>query len=192
MKKLLKAALLGMSVLTLSLPVQAIAPGFQEAKSCREYAATKYKIEQDQVQAIPDRKTPKGYYIKWRVNLFESYGYCLVNSKNYVTDFRIQNGPTPEEVALGPNEKVFKNLPKYGDVVINRGQMTRGDKQYFLLRPLQGSREYKWYARCGNNRDQVYDHNGKYVGFEPKMTVMFPYVCEVSPLSSPQSRPQPR
>ena len=49
----------------------------------------------------------------------------------------------------------------------------------------------KWYARCGYNADQVYNERGKYVGYDRRLTVMFPYVCEVSPLSR-SPRPQPR
>jgi hypothetical protein len=107
----------------------------------------------------------------------------------------VERGPRPEDVATatpGVNEQLFYGLPGYGNVIVNRGQGSVGDKEYFLVRPINTGRNLKWYARCVSNSDQVYDHTGKYVDFNPKLTVMFPYVCEVSSLSPKPSLIQPR
>jgi hypothetical protein len=183
-----------------AMPAGAIAPGFQQLKTCQGFTATKYRVNADQLRLNIGQRTPTGYYIDWRVNQYNAAGYCFVTNRNATTQWVVRSGPRPEQVSsVGPNERIFNGLPGYGNVIVNRGQTVIGDKQYFLVRPINTGRSYKWYARCANNSDQVYDHTGKYVGYDRRMTVMFPYVCEVSPLKPkppvpprPPLKPQPR
>jgi hypothetical protein len=176
-------------------PSGAIAPGADKIGACGNYTANKYRVPGNQIIVKIDRRTVLGYYLNWRVEPYRASGYCFVTNANRTTRWVVERGPRPEDVATatpGPNEKRF-NLPNYGNVIVNRGQEATGDKQYFLVRPTRTGRNLKWYARCGHNSDQVYDERGKYVGFDPKMTVMFPYVCEFSPLRpKPSPVPQPR
>ncbi|PZV04929.1 MAG: hypothetical protein DCF22_25070 [Leptolyngbya sp.] len=172
----------------------AIVPGAQQIGVCGNFTAGKYQVSSGDVTVKPSRQTPLGFYLDWSVRSTRSAGYCFVTNRNLTTRWVVEKGPRPEQVAvrppvLGPNERLFTALPGYGDVVINRGQGATGDKQYFLVRPVRTGQNSKWYARCGNNSDQVYDASGRYVGSDRRMTVMFPYVCEVSPLS-PKPQPQ--
>lgn len=172
--------------------VIAIAPGVKQIGACGNFTANKYKVAPNQVTVKVYRQTARGFYLDWQVSRFGASGYCFVSNNVITTEWKVERGPRPEQVAsLGPNEKMFYGLPGYGNVVVNRGQGATGDKQYFLVRPVSTGRNLRWYARCANNSDQVYDHTGKYVGYNKPLTVMFPYVCEVSPLSN-RPTPQPR
>lgn len=183
----------GISAIFMTLPAGAIAPGAGQIGACGNFTSTKYRVSGNQVTVKISQRTPLGYYLDWSVAPYRASGYCFVTNSNHTTRWVVERGPRPEAAALGPNEKLFANLPGYGDVVVNRGQGATGDKQYFLVRPVNTGRDLKWYARCGNNSDQVYDQTGKYVGFDSKMSVMFPYVCEVSSLRpKPPVTPQPR
>jgi hypothetical protein len=176
----------------------AIAPGADKIGVCGNFTAVKYRVPGRQVTVALNRRTVLGDYLNWSVQPYRASGYCFVTHSNRTTEWVVEGGPRPEDVdkvTPGTNEKLFNNLPGYGNVIVNRGQAATGDRQYFLVRPTSTGRNLKWYARCGNNSDQVYDHTGKYVGFDPRMAVMFPYVCEVSPLRPrPPVRPpiQPR
>ena len=183
-----------LSAILMTTSVSAIAPAAQQIGVCGNFTAGKYQVSPRDVTVRTSRQTPLGFYLDWSVRSTRSAGYCFVTNRNLTTRWVVERGPRPEDVAvrppvLGANEQLFRGLPGYGDVVVNRGQMAIGDKQYFLVRPVRTSQNSKWYARCGNNSDQVYDGNGRYVGSDPRMTVMFPYVCEVSPLSA---KPQPQ
>jgi len=176
-------------------PVLAIAPGTDQLVACGRFAANKYKVPESAIKASVGNRTNNGYYINWNVQRYGSSGYCFVTYNVKVSQFVVERGPKPNQTnpVVGPNEKVFYGLPGYGDVVVNRGQGASGDKQYFLVRKVSNNATYKWYARCANNSDQVYDHNGKYVGYDNRMSVMFPYVCQFSPLKpKPSQTPQPR
>ncbi len=172
----------------------AIAPGTKHLATCGNFASNKYKVSPGDVKASVHNQNRNGYFIDWEVRRYRASGYCFVTDAMRVTQFVVERGPKPDQVnpIVGPNEKLFYGLPGYGDVVVNRGQRAQGDRQYFLVRRLSSGSTYTWYARCANNSDQVYDHTGKYVGFDQRMSVMFPYVCEVSPLSRPPVRPEPR
>jgi hypothetical protein len=172
-----------------TLPVLAIAPGVEQAKYCSDYAADRFRLTLNQITITNVRQSGSNYRVFWSIPDYRGRGYCLISRSNRMIRFEVERQPQFDSGNLGPNEKRFNNLPIYGDVIVNRGQAAIADKQYFLLRDLSNGRTYKWYARCANNGDQVYDHRGKYVGYNRKLTVMFPYVCEISPLSS---RPQPR
>lgn len=178
-----------------TVPAGAIAPGADKVIACGSFTANKYRVPGNQLIVKINRRNAFGYFLDWSVTTYGASGYCFVTNANQTTQWVVRRGPRPEAVAFGPNEKRFANLPGYGDVVVNRGQGATGDKQYFLVRPINTGVNLKWYARCGNNRDQVYDASGQYVGYDARMSVMFPYVCEVSPLKpkpTPPLRPQPR
>ncbi len=194
MHKLPIFLLSGISATLMTIPVSAIAPGVDKIQACGSFTANKYRVPGNQITVKINRRTPSGYYLDWSVNPYRASGYCFVSNSNSTTQWVVERGPRPEAIALGPNEKIFNNLPGYGDVIVNRGQGAIGDKQYFLVRPINTGRNLKWYARCANNSDQIYNQNGKYVGFNSKMTVMFPYVCEVSPLKPkpPVTPPTPQ
>ncbi|XGV98806.1 MAG: hypothetical protein ACAF41_07670 [Leptolyngbya sp. BL-A-14] len=174
----------------------AIAPGIEKIRACGNFTTNKYRVQGNQLTVTLDRPTALGAFVNWSVKPYNASGYCFVDNANRTIRWVVERGPRPEDVAAitpGVNEKLFYNLPGYGNVIVNRGQGASGDKQYFLVRPTSTGRNLKWYARCGNNSDQVYDASGKYVGYNPKLTVMFPYVCEVSPLKPrPPVVPQPR
>lgn len=190
-----KSIFLASAILVALIPTSAsaIAPGADKIAVCGNFTASKYRVSGNQVTIKIRQRTADGYYLRWRVNPYRASGYCFVSNANSTTQWVVRRGPRPEQVgALTPsvNEKLFSNLPGYGNVIVNRGQSATSDKQYFLVRPTSTGINLKWYARCGNNSDQVYDQNGKYVGFDSKMSVMFPYVCEVSPLKpKPQVQP---
>ena len=193
------SAFISLSSPTLALPEGvpfAIAPGFSQLNACQEFTANKYHLLSDQVQPSLGKRTSQGYFVNWRVAQYRASGYCFVTNNNAVADWAVSKGSKPGEFSdLGPNDKVFQGLPNYGAVVVNRGQAASKDRQYFLLRPMNSNQSYRWYARCANNADQVYDHRGKYVGYDRRMTVMFNYVCEFSPLTGsnrPSGRPEPR
>jgi hypothetical protein len=176
------------SAVVVAASANAIAPNVDKIGACGNFTANKYRVSGNQLTVRINRRTPYGYYLDWSVNPYRASGYCFVTNNNRTTEWVVLRGPRPENVGAitpGVNEKLF-NLPGYGNVIVNRGQGATGDRQYFLVRPTSTGRNLRWYARCGNNSDQVYDENGKYVGYNPRLTVMFPYVCEVSPL-----RPRP-
>lgn len=172
----------------------AIAPGTEHIRVCGNFTANRYRVPGNQITVKIYRRTTSGYFLDWTVQPYRASGYCFVTNANRTTEWVVEKGPRPEDVATttpGVNEKRF-NLPGYGNVIVNRGQGATGDRQYFWVRPTNTGRNLRWYARCGHNSDQVYDASGQYVGFDPKMTVMFPYVCEVSPLRPRPPVPQPR
>jgi hypothetical protein len=175
------------------LPALAIAPGVEQANYCANYTADRFRLTINDVSITNFRQSGSNYRVSWTIPDYRGRGYCIVSKYNKMVQYRVEKEPQMNSGNLGPNEKRFNNLPGYGNVVVNRGQAAIGDKQYFLLRSVKNGRTYKWYARCANNRDQVYDHRGKYVGSNRGLTVMFPYVCEVSPLSQNRpGKPQPR
>ncbi|MEB3308895.1 MAG: hypothetical protein VKJ02_01535 [Snowella sp.] len=178
------------------LPANAIAPGVQQADYCANYTMDRFRLTSNEVKITGFQQRGSNYRVTWTIPDYRGQGYCIVSKSNRMVDYRVERQPNFNlgGGGLGPNEKRFYNLPGYGNVVVNRGQGAVGDKQYFLLRPINSNRNYKWYARCASNSDQVYDHRGKYVGNTKGLTVMFPYVCEVSPLSQnkPTMKPQPR
>ncbi|MBW4468943.1 MAG: hypothetical protein KME45_00895 [Stenomitos rutilans HA7619-LM2] len=183
----------GISAVLMTMPAGAIAPGADKIGACGSFTASKYRVSGNQLIVKISQRTAYGYLLDWSVKPYGAAGYCFVTNANQTTQWVVRRGPRPETIALGPNEKLFSNLPGYGDVVVNRGQSATGDKQYFLVRPISTARSLTWYARCGNNRDQVYDASGQYVGYDARMSVMFPYVCEFSPLKpNPPLRPQPK
>ncbi len=184
----------GIGALLVASTALAIAPGTKHLATCGNFTTNKYKVSAGDVKASVHSQNRNGYFIDWEVRRHRASGYCFVTSAMRVTQFVVERGPRPEQVnpTVGPNEKIFYGLPGYGDVVVNRGQRAQGDRQYFLVRRLSNGSDYTWYARCTNNSDQVYDHTGKYVGFDQRMSMMFPYVCEVSPLLRPPVRPEPR
>ncbi|MBJ7899939.1 MAG: hypothetical protein GC158_08470 [Cyanobacteria bacterium RI_101] len=189
-------ALLPLTLAPLALtpaPTLAIAPGFNQLKLCREYTADKFRVTLEQVSMQSPQKVGSSFKIAWTIPDFRGRGYCLVSKDNKMLRYQVEREPDYEagNNQLGPNERRFENLPGYGDVIVNRGQGATGDRQYFLLKTESPNRTYRWYARCVRNSDQVYDHRGRYVGYDPRLTVMFPYVCEVSPLK-PGGKPQPR
>jgi hypothetical protein len=183
----------GVSIALTAFPVGAIAPDVDKIRSCGEYTRDKYRVEGNEITVKVGRRNSRGVFLDWTVEPYRASGYCFVNNANRTTEWVVQRGPRPETVALGPNEKYFRNIPGYGDVIVNRGQGATGDKQYFLLRPVNTGKNLKWYALRANNNDQLYDHRGKYVGFNAGTRVLFPYVCEFSPLKpNPPMTPQPR
>lgn len=202
MFKQLTVAVAGLCSVVLCTTAGAIAPGFEQLKTCQRQTASRYGVPTGNLKLGIRSSTPKGYYVNWRVARYQATGYCFVNKANKITEFVVTSGPRPGQgqggqPSLGPNERIFNGLPGYGNVVVNRGAgIATGDKQYFTVRRISDGRTYKWYARCANNSDQVYDQSGKYVGNTPKLTVMFPYVCEFSPISpsqpKPPIKPQPR
>lgn len=193
MLKSLLIVVAGISATLVSLPAGAIAPGVAQIGSCGRFTANKYRVQGNQLVVKIDRQTPRGYFLRWSVTPYRASGTCFVDNNARTTQWQVLRGPRPEAVTIGPNEKVFTNLPGYGDVVVNRGQSAMGERQYFLVRPFNTGKNLRWYARCGKNSDQVYDASGKYVGYDSGMTVMFSYVCEVSPLRpKPPVVPQPR
>jgi hypothetical protein len=185
----------GIVSVLMATPASAIVEGADKIGACGNFTASKYGVPGNQITVKIDRRALLGYFLSWSVQPYRASGYCFVTNGNRTTQWVVQRGPRPEDIAkptLGVNEKSFI-LPSYGNVIVNRGQAASGDKQYFLVRPVRGGQDLKWYARCDNNSDQVYDHNGKYVGSDSKMTVMFSYVCEVSSLKpKPTAKPQPR
>ncbi len=194
MLKSVFAGLAGLLALA-PLPAIAIAPGVEQARYCANYTMDRFRLTNDEVEITEFRQSGPNYRVKWRIPNYRGQGYCVVSKSNRMVEYRVERQPNFNLGGgnLGPNEKRFYNLPGYGDVIVNRGQGAVGERQYFLLRPVNSNRDYKWYARCANNSDQVYDHRGKYVGYNKSLTVMFPYVCEVSPLSpNKPMRPEPR
>lgn len=188
----------GFSAILTAIAAGAIAPGADKIGICGNFTAIKYRVPGNQITINLDRRNVLGYFLNWSVKRYNAAGYCFVTNANHTTRWVVERGPRPEDIAAttpGVNEKRF-NLPGYGNVIVNRGQGATGDRQYFLVRPTSTGRTLKWYARCGNNSDQVYDASGTYVGFDPKMAVMFPYVCDVSPLKPRPTigmpTPQPR
>lgn len=173
-----------------ALPALAIAPGVEQADFCANYTADRFRVTLRDVRITNFRRQGANYKVYWTIPNYRGSGSCLVNRRNQLVNYDVDRYPQIDQ-SLGPNEKRFNNLPGYGDVIVNRGQGAIGERQYFLVKSLRTGRIYKWYARCAHNPDQVYDERGKYVGNNQRLTVMFPYVCEISPLSRP-SRPQPR
>jgi hypothetical protein len=184
------------SAVLMAISASAISPDAEKIGACGNFTANKYNVPGNQITVKVTRRTARGYFLNWSVESYRASGYCFVTNANRTTEWVVERGPRPEDVAAttpGVNEKLF-NLPRYGNVIVNRGQGATGDRQYFLVRPTSTGRNLKWYARCGNNSDQIYDESGKYVGYDPKMTVMFAYVCEVSSLrpQSPAETPTPQ
>lgn len=180
----------GLAAALLALPASAIAPGTDQIGACGRFTASKYKVPGNQLTVNITRRTTAGYYLNWTVKPYNASGSCFVTMDSRTTRWVVERGPRPEAVVLPPrDEQEFPGLPGYGDVVVQRGQVAIGEKQYFWVRPNRTGQNLRWYARCANNSDQVYDHDGNYVGYDRRLSVMFPYVCAISPL---KPQPQPR
>lgn len=197
----------GLNILlaTMTFSAQAIAPNANKninknsidknvgkIASCSKLTSTKYNVQDNQVVVKFSRKVKSGDFLIWSVPTIKASGSCFVSNTNRTLKWSVLKGSQPEDIdtqLLGNNETIFYNLPNYGNVVVNRGQSAQGDRQFFLVRPINTGINLRWYARCSNNSDQVYDANGRYVGSNSDLTIMFSYVCELSLLKPKPIKP---
>lgn len=98
-------AIAGLSITGLSTLIAstalAIAPGYEQLRTCGNFTATKYGVVPAQVNVGSAKRTLLGYYVDWTVPRYGAKGYCFVTNNNRTTQFVVERGQQPGTIGGG-------------------------------------------------------------------------------------------
>jgi hypothetical protein len=101
---MVKYAILTIATLgTILVPamVWAIAPVPGATKLCGNFTAGKYSISPNQVNVRASQVSARGQYVNWAIPRYGSSGHCFISRAGSTTQWRVERGPKPENVAGG-------------------------------------------------------------------------------------------
>jgi hypothetical protein len=131
-------AMTGLFSVFTSTAAIAIAPGVDKIAACGNFTANKYGVAGNQVTVKITKTTPFGVYLDWRVQPYSSSGYCFVTNSNRTTQWVVERGPRPENIAgsnVGPNQAEQACLNKarqMGYQVYSQTAAQKGGSFYFM------------------------------------------------------------
>lgn len=101
MLKYLVVAFMGLGSVVVPTTGLAIAPVPGATKLCSNFTAGKYSISPNQVNVRSSQVSARGQYVNWSIPRYGSSGYCFISRAGSTTQWQVERGPRPENVAGG-------------------------------------------------------------------------------------------